>query len=995
MDKAKALSPRPFRWMVGAALSGLLLLGLVLFFSIRADVQGANVQLDDTLAYLKTQCATYTRANENSLNKSLMRAIESAQLLARYEAEGELLNREDALAKNVQMLRLTGVLVLNTEGELLRGYSADGLTPEELLPYLQRDAVLSVVGRSRQTYASRIDLPDGSYVDVAVCERRAQPGIVVTLYHTSANYAHLYDLNIQSLLEGYSIQSDCTIVVASGEQIIASNDAALLDTSVEDHLVLQELMTQSSGHYRLLRVKDPDGGFSFGHLLQTRDYYIYAYLPGHMVFADTRINLFITVTFYLLALAAVQTVMTRSQQRYRDEQARQEAAYHEELKEAARKAEAANRAKTEFLQRMSHDIRTPINGIRGMVEMANHFPDDLAKQSECRQKVWETSGLLLELVNEILDMGKLESGEILLEERPFDLHELLRTARDAVEKQAQTRGIEIVVEDFDIQHWNLIGSPLHLKRLLLNILSNAVKYNREGGKIYVHGKELRSVNDTVTLELTCRDTGRGMSEAFQKHVFEPFTQEKAGARSTFGGTGLGLPIAKSLAEKMGGTLTFMSQLDVGTTFTAVLPFRVDTEAEVRKAPAAPEKAQTLRGKHILLVEDNALNMEIAQFVLESAEARVTTAENGQQAVDAFAASAPGTFDAVLMDVMMPVLDGYGAARAIRALDRPDAKTVPIIAMTANAFIEDRRRAFEAGMNEHLAKPLDSAKVVDTIGRIKYKKGPLHQRTAVPSSVCTFLIPPCAGHSRLPVMGAVLLGAGLIVAVADDGLPPDDADEHAPVIHHGDKVLVHSCFDQLIHAGGDGDGFIIPLVGESRDGHIFRSLQVQSMELFEPPEDIPFRESAYILAPPVEHRDGSVSVLLPFLQCLAEGKVIVDIHQVLLGGKEKQNVHENSSPNQIFSISTGVGPALFPFLDTKIARTIPPRRAQRLRQAGFLCFKFSTFQQEIKVVLISFYILFTIGLQCFIKKSRKAMHKAYFCAILEKSSWPRAEVLCSV
>ena len=383
--------------------------------------------------------------------------------------------------------------------------------------------------------------------------------------------------------------------------------------------------------------------------------------------------------------------------------------------ESAEKAEQANRAKTEFLQRMSHDIRTPINGIRGMIEIANYYKDDPDKQTECRKKIWDASGLLLELVNEVLDMGKLESGEIMLEEREFDLKELLDSVGIVVDKQARERGITIITDGYPVEHRCLLGSPLHLRRLLMNIISNAVKYNRVGGEIRLGCCEKPSADpETAQIEFTCADTGIGMSEEFQKHVFEPFAQERNTARSEYGGTGLGMPIAKSLAEKMGGTLSFVSRQGVGTTFTLSLPFRICHAPEKRNKPKRLLQTSSIAGLHVLVAEDNRMNMEIAEFVLNVEEASIIKAVNGEEAVRIFADSKPGEIDAILMDVMMPVMDGLEATRRIRAMKRPDARTIPIIAMTANAFAEDRQRAFAAGMDMHIAKPLEGSEMVETL-----------------------------------------------------------------------------------------------------------------------------------------------------------------------------------------------------------------------------------------------------------------------------------------
>ena len=399
-----------------------------------------------------------------------------------------------------------------------------------------------------------------------------------------------------------------------------------------------------------------------------------------------------------------------------DQEKKKELEYKQRLMEAAEEARRANVAKTDFLRRMSHDIRTPINGIQGMITIAEHFPEDLEKQTECREKIKEATGFLLDLVNNILDMNKLESGKIVLEHQPFDLLEVLERINDIARMNAASHGITVKVDHSGIHHRHLIGSPLHLKQILQNIDGNAIKYNREGGSISCAARELRCVDGRVYYQFVCSDTGRGMSKEFLTHAFEPFAQEDSSARTSYMGTGLGLAIVKQLTEMMGGTIEVESEQHVGTTFKVTLPFELDTEYPKHVQVEAPESEADLSGRRVLLVEDNALNQEIARFMLENAGMKVTTAENGKEAVEIFQDSNAYDFDLILMDVMMPVMDGLTATRTIRALPRADAQTIPIFAMTANAFTDDIEESHKAGMNEHLSKPLDAEKLLATIQR---------------------------------------------------------------------------------------------------------------------------------------------------------------------------------------------------------------------------------------------------------------------------------------
>ena len=387
--------------------------------------------------------------------------------------------------------------------------------------------------------------------------------------------------------------------------------------------------------------------------------------------------------------------------------------YQLQLEKTAEDAERANIAKTDFLRRMSHDIRTPINGIRGMVEISRRYAGDEAKQEECREKIMTTSGFLLDLVNDVLNMNKLESGAVTLEEKPFNLRQMISEIVTTVEGQAWRENVQVSCKTLAWNHENLIGSPMHLHQVLQNVVGNAVKYNRPGGSVAISCEEKGFDGTTAMFLFTCTDTGRGMSAAFQQHAFEAFAQEESGARTAYKGTGLGLPIAKELAEHMGGEIRFESELGVGTTFYITLPFRVDPNPPEAES-AKPEQAASIEGAHVLLVEDNELNMEISQYILEAAGAIVDQAWNGQEAVRRFSESEPGTFDCILMDVMMPLMDGLEATRTIRAMQRPDAATIPIVAMTANTFSEDEQRSREAGMNLFLNKPVDSEKMLQTV-----------------------------------------------------------------------------------------------------------------------------------------------------------------------------------------------------------------------------------------------------------------------------------------
>ena len=702
-------------------LIGICVAVVSLFYFFHAEKAEAEKRMVEIVNYVKVQCSTYTHYNESSESKSLLRAIESARQMStniKMETENGGQLREDFLKENLQTLWVDGIIVLDKEGKTDCEYSMDESLTNEITEYLQKDIIMDFAGYEERSYSERFAREDGSYIDIAACARKDAPGIVAIYYYTSPEFTGNYTLTIQGLLNGYSVQKDGTIIVADNGIVVASNDESLLGQNTADNEVVQAMKKHTDSQH-IYHLKN-EGTGCYGIMLKQRDYYIYAYLPDTEVFHNLPLSVAGVIFLYFLMFSIFWFWTYRTNQAHQKQEQEKDEKYKSELLIAAKKAEAANEAKTEFLQRMSHDIRTPINGICGLVNMADHYADDTEKQTEYRTKVKEASNLLLELVNEILDMSKLESGEVVLEEIPFNLSSIFREVFIVIEQMAAEQNIRIMWEKKEITHRDLIGSPGYVKRVMMNILSNAVKYNRENGQIYISCMEIPSEQpEMTTMEFVCRDTGIGMTEEFQKCVFEPFAQEHTGSRAKFTGTGLGLSISRKLVEKMGGTITFESEKGVGTIFVIRVPFKIDLDADKREEQKDVSE-KSIKGLHILLAEDNELNMEIAEFVLQNEGAGVTKAWDGQEAVELFRNSEPGEFDVILMDIMMPVMNGYEATKMIRSLDREDAKEVPIIAMTANAFTEDRIRAKEAGMDEHVAKPVDVELLIKVIHKlVKY------------------------------------------------------------------------------------------------------------------------------------------------------------------------------------------------------------------------------------------------------------------------------------
>ena len=716
MDIRRRIKVKRF-WIFGILL-GICVTAASLYYFFQAEKKEAENRMVKTVNYVKVQCSTYTHYNEASESKSLLRAIESArQMSTNIDMETENGGRlsQEFLKENLQTLWVDGILVLDAEGKTVCKYSMDEALTNEITDYLQKDIIMDFTGYEERSYSERIDREDGSRIDIAACARKDAPGMVAIYYYTSPEFVRNYTLTIQNLLNGYSTQKDGTIIVADKGTIVASNDESLLGQDTAGNQVVQAMKEHTDSQHIFHLKNEGTGGY--GIMLKQRDYYIYTYLPDTEVFRNLPLSVTAVVFLYLLIFGIFCFWGYRADLAHRKQEKEKDEKYKAELLRAAKKAEAANEAKTEFLQRMSHDIRTPINGICGMINVADHYADNMEKQTECRAKIKKTSHLLLELINEVLDMSKLESDEVVLEDIPFNLNSIFEEILGVIEHMAAEQNIRIIWEEKEVTHWNLIGSPVHVKRILMNILSNAVKYNKENGYVYISCREIPSKQTAMpTLEFVCRDTGIGMTEAFQKRIFEPFAQEHAGSRTKFAGTGLGMPITKKLVEKMGGTISFESKEGTGTTFVIRIPFQID--ADMKDRNETEEKTETsIQGLHVLLTEDNELNMEIAEFVLRNEGTVVTKAWNGQEAVEIFRKSSPGEFDVILMDIMMPVMNGYEAAKMIRSLDREDAKVIPIIAMTANAFIEDRMRAKEAGMDEHIAKPVDRKLLVKVINEL--------------------------------------------------------------------------------------------------------------------------------------------------------------------------------------------------------------------------------------------------------------------------------------
>lgn len=706
-------------WLL-VALLGIVLSVVVGMMSYGYTTAQAEQRFADVVDYVATQSLSYDAFNSAYTTKNLIRVMEIAGEAARdMERDGSVDNA--MLGQYADQFNVSALIVTDASGNLVSESSTGDVDYGSLATYLKESPVLEVATHPLKSYTARITLADDSVADIGCVTRQDGEGIVIAVRHQSAKAVASNTLKLQSLLDGYETIDSGNIVIESDGKVVATNAVeptvlGVFDLPATDVFIVDGIKDRClAGKVRLVNA---DGEWYLGTFGKAHKFYVYTYASAQRYFEVAAAVAAGVLVLYGGVIAVVVTVRRRADRRRLTDLLQQERDYGDKLAKAAREASSANSAKTEFLRRMSHDLRTPINGIRGMVEVGDANADDLQKQTECRSKIWTASGLLLDLANEALDMSRLESGQVDLNLVPINLVALNCEVRDILERQAEERLVTIISDQQTLNHPYARVSVTHLKRLLLNIAGNAVKYNRQGGYVRLVCREVEPADGVPVYEYTITDNGIGMSEEFQKHLYEPFCREEQQVEGASSGTGLGAPIAKQLVELMAGTMSFTSVLGQGTTFTIRLPFEKCDRSEIPQAvPADAGDGDALQGLRVLLVEDNDLNAEIAQFTLSRAGAIVTHAKDGESAVEMFAASAPYEYDAVLMDIMMPGIDGLEATRQIRALDREDAATTPIIAVSANAFADDRRLSREAGMNAHLSKPVSSQELVEALAHI--------------------------------------------------------------------------------------------------------------------------------------------------------------------------------------------------------------------------------------------------------------------------------------
>ena len=845
MTRNNKTTPNTRTWVLYILVGVLFMAGVVLASGWKA-LHATEERFCQTIAFVKSQSTSFEQYNDTITAKALRRTAVSVHQLAGDAALD--LSDPHCLKQQTETLWLTGISVLRPDGTLLCEYTANGIGYAQLEDRLKKETALDVFRFPQKTYLKRVLLADGSAVDVAAHRADHEEVILLAYRCTPAKFVEGTALSVQSILDGYPEETSGTLFIVQNNQVIASNRPELIGQDTTASPPVQEI--RSAG---LAEKLTPTHGWNgsgcyFGMYSHGRSFDLYAYTDEKTVFHESLTLVLTALVCYILLVSVLQMLRRRSVQEMEQQKKEQEKKYQTQLEEQNRKLEialqhegAANRAKREFLFNMSHDIRTPMNAIIGFTSLAATHIDNREQVLDYLKKISTSSQHLLSLINDVLDMSRIESGKVKIEEKAVHLPDLVHDVRSIIQPNVAAKRLSLFIDTMDIEDEDIITDPLRLNQILLNILSNAVKFTPTGGMISIRiAQKNGAPKGCVCYEFRIKDNGIGMSEEFQKHIFEEFSREESSTVSGIQGTGLGMSITKNIVDLMGGTIALTSEPGKGSEFIVTLCFTrsgqkaepkqlpqleglralvadddtdtclnvstmlskigmrpewtisgkeavirtkyaveqgdefsvyiidwlipdmngieivrqirkvignrcpiiiltaydwADIEDEARAAgvtafcekplflselrrvlaepfraepasePAQPTAAD-LKGKKLLLVEDNELNREIALEILKEAGFVVDTAEDGAVAVRKIKQAAPGQYDLILMDIQMPNLDGYEATRQIRAL--PDAKkaNIPIFAMTANAFEEDRQNALAAGMNGHIAKPLD-------------------------------------------------------------------------------------------------------------------------------------------------------------------------------------------------------------------------------------------------------------------------------------------------
>ena len=847
-----------WRWGLYLIIGVLFMAGVVFFSSWQA-LRATEARFCQILDFVKSQSTSFEKHNDTVVAKALRRTAVSVHQLAQDPALD--LSDPQCLNRQAELLWLTGISVLSPDGTLLCESTTNGIGYARFGEPLKNDAVLDVFSYPQKTYLKRILLEDGSAVDVAAHRAESKEVILLAYRYTPAEFVEGTALSIQSVLDGYSVETSGTLFIVQNNQVIASNRPELIGQDAADSLPVREIRKAGAAE-TLTHTHDWNGaGCYVGMYCHGRSFDLYAYTDERSVFRESFPLILMALAGYILLVMVLRVLRRRSVQEMEQQKKEQEKKYQAQLEEQNRKLEialqhegAANRAKREFLFNMSHDIRTPMNAIIGFTSLAATHIDNKEQVLDYLKKISTSSQHLLSLINDVLDMSRIESGKVKIEEKAVHLPDLVHDVRSIIQPDVSAKRLSLFIDTMDVENEDIITDPLRLNQILLNILSNAIKFTPTGGTISIRiAQKNGAPKGRGCYEFRIKDNGIGMSPEFAKKIFEPFERERTSTVSRIQGTGLGMAITKNIVDMMGGTIEVQTAQGKGSEFIIRVPLRVqaehrpvekiteleglkalvvdddfntcdsvtkmlvkvgmraewtlsgkeavlrarqsiemsdvyhayiidwrlpdmngievtrqirslnddtpiiiltaydwsDIEVEAKAAGVTafcekpmfmsdlretlmsalgqkltdasqellPEKNADFKDRHILLVEDNELNREIAQEILREYGFRVDTAENGEVAVEKVSTAAPGSYDLVLMDVQMPVMDGYTATRKIRALDDPARAKLPILAMTANAFDEDRRNALESGMNGFLSKPIVIGDLVQELHKI--------------------------------------------------------------------------------------------------------------------------------------------------------------------------------------------------------------------------------------------------------------------------------------
>ncbi len=701
---------------------GFLLAVVVTGISANIHKKSSDASLAANIEYIKRQYSYYIEFNNTEEAKSLIRKAETGRLISDCDKNVT----EEHLKNHAEDLLTTGITVLDENLNLLAEYTTDGFGYKRLYELLNPDVVKKAAKYPNNTYMRRIQAEDQSYVDVAI--RSCPAGVVLVYRHTPKRYAVKSILSIQNLLDGFETEQKGIFVITDGQEIVASNDSRFQQDTISDadRKLVSDLRNSGEADKMIMLSKDGDSQHYFGRYSHGREFYICAFLAERQIYGDVVPVTGLAIILYIIAVGGIQIVRLRTVNSLISDQQQKEHFYQLELEEknaelnhAIKQAEAANLSKRNFLFNMSHDIRTPMNAIIGFANLAKRDIDDKEKVGSHLEKIMISSRHLLGLINDVLDMSRIESGKVTIETLPVNVMEQMNLISDVLRSDMESKKLAYVHKT-DVTDSYVYADALHVNRVLMNIFANAVKFTPEGGTVTFVLRERPSTREGYAFyDFIISDTGIGMSEEFKSHIFEQFSRERSSTVSRTQGTGLGMSIAKSLTTLMGGEIQVESELGKGTTFTVTYEFKLTTKDNMLGSinEQSLDAKVNLAGKRVLLVEDNELNTEIALAILETAGFEVETASDGSEAVELMKEKDAGHYDLILMDIQMPIMNGYEATRAIRSLDEAEKASIPIIAMTANAFEEDKKNAYAAGMDAHITKPIDVKALLQTMSDV--------------------------------------------------------------------------------------------------------------------------------------------------------------------------------------------------------------------------------------------------------------------------------------